>query len=136
MLQVLEELGARVASRRPVVVVLAAVLVATLTFAPGTAEAHSVGPSRSRAPGSINGLACGGDLPPCFVLWRESRGNPTAQNRRSSASGKWQAIDSTWAGFGGYRKARHAPPEVQDDFARRLWNGGRGCRHWGRVACR
>lgn len=73
---------------------------------------------------------CGGDLPPCYVMMRESGGNITAQNPTSTASGKWQALDSTWNNFGGYPKARLAPESVQDDFARRLWDGGRGCSHW------
>jgi len=73
---------------------------------------------------------CGGDLPPCYVMRRESGGNITAQNPRSTASGKWQVLDSTWRGWGGVRKARYASEQVQDDFARRLWNHGAGCSHW------
>lgn len=73
---------------------------------------------------------CGGDLPPCYVMWRESRGIITARNPRSSASGKWQALDSTWHHWGGYPHAYLAPEKVQDDFARWLWNHGRGCAHW------
>lgn len=73
---------------------------------------------------------CGGDLPPCYVMWRESRGDITARNPRSSASGKWQVLDSTWRGWGGYARSYLAPERVQDDFARWLWNGGRGCSHW------
>lgn len=76
---------------------------------------------------------CGGDLPPCYVMWRESRGDITAQNPISTASGKWQFLDSTWAGYGGYAKARYAPEKVQDDKARLLWDHGRGCSHW--LAC-
>lgn len=73
---------------------------------------------------------CGGTLPPCYVMNRESGGNPQAKNPTSSASGKWQALDSTWQGYGGYARAMDAPESVQDDFARRLWDGGRGCSHW------
>ena len=73
---------------------------------------------------------CGGDLPPCWVMMRESRGDIHAQNPRSTASGKWQFLDSTWAGYGGYRKARYAPEATQDAKARALWAGGRGCSHW------
>lgn len=77
---------------------------------------------------------CGGSLPPCWVMMRESRGDIRAENPRSSASGKWQFIDSTWAGYGGYRHASHAPEKVQDDKARLVWADGRGCSHW--SACR
>lgn len=83
--------------------------------------------------GFVNGYPCGGDLPPCYVLRRESGGNPTAQNPRSTASGLWQVLDSTWRGFGGYAKARLAPVDVQNAFARQLWDHGRGCSHW--FAC-
>lgn len=80
--------------------------------------------------GSVNGYPCGGDLPPCYVLRRESGGNPTAQNPHSSASGLWQFIDSTWNGFGGYAHAKDAPPDVQNEKARLTWAGGAGCGHW------
>ncbi|MCU1453449.1 MAG: transglycosylase [Acidimicrobiales bacterium] len=74
---------------------------------------------------------CGGDLPPCCVMMRESGGNIHAQNPSSSASGKWQFIDSTWAGYGGYAHAKDAPESVQDAKARELWAGGAGAGHWG-----
>lgn len=73
---------------------------------------------------------CGGDLPPCYVKMRESGGDYNARNPTSTASGAWQFLDSTWAGFGGYPRAYLAPPEVQDERARQLWDGGRGCSHW------
>lgn len=73
---------------------------------------------------------CGGDLPPCWVMRRESRGDIRAENPRSTASGKWQFLDGTWGGFGGYSHASHAPEQVQDARARQLWAGGRGCSHW------
>lgn len=87
-----------------------------------------------RAQSSYKSGQCGGDLPPCYVMMRESRGNITAQNPRSTASGKWQFLDSTWGRYGGYAKARYAPERVQDARARDLWNHGRGCSHWN--ACR
>lgn len=73
---------------------------------------------------------CGGNLPPCCVMERESGGSLTAKNPTSSASGKWQFISSTWAGFGGYAEAYLAPESVQDAKARQLWAGGAGCGHW------
>ena len=110
--------------RRPVVWV-AAVLVAALMSVPGTAEAHYVGST-----GTVNGYPCGGSLPPCYVLYRESRGNPTAQNPRSSASGLWQFVHGTWNHYKGYNEAKYAPWQVQNEKARWLWAGGRGCAHW------
>lgn len=82
--------------------------------------------------------SCGGDLPPCYVMIRESKGYINIWNGgctypcgSSTASGKWQFVRGTWAGYGGYRNAADAPESVQDAKARSLWAGGRGCGHWG-----
>lgn len=60
----------------------------------------------------------------------ESGGDATAQNKYSSAGGLFGYIDSTWANYGGYRRARDAPASVQwakarADIASRLkrYNG-------------
>jgi hypothetical protein len=93
--------------------------------------------------------SCGADLPPCWVLNRENPnrdltvynggahhepgytgGNPEGD---STASGKWQVTRGTWSGFRGFTNAADAPWDVQDEFARMLWNHGRGCSHW--AAC-
>lgn len=81
-------------------------------------------------PGTVNGRPCGGNLPPCWVLQRESGGNPDAENPTSSASGQWQFIDGTWNGYGGCAHASDCPPEVQDEKAAELWDDGNGCSHW------
>lgn len=95
------------------------------------------------------GFPCGGDLPPCWVLRRESlmaadpprvwNGNcympvgSLGQCGRSTASGLWQVLRSTWKGYAGYINAADAPVAVQNDFARMLWQNGRGCSAW--AAC-
>ena len=67
-----------------------------------------------------------------------SPGSYTAQNPRSSASGRYQFLDSTWQGLDaaeGYSRAVYAPPAVQDAAARELysqagttpWNASRSC---------
>jgi hypothetical protein len=88
-------------------------------------------PSRVAAPSTGR---CGGDLPSCEIMERESGGSLTAQNPTSSASGKWQFIDSTWNDYGGYPTAADAPEDVQDAKARELWAGGAGCSHWSQTA--
>lgn len=62
------------------------------------------------------GCAAGSDVAPILATIRhlESGNNYTAQASRSSASGAYQFINSTWANYGGYPTAASAPPEVQD----------------------
>lgn len=87
--------------------------------------------------GSYPSGSCGGDLPPCWVMQRESGGNPAAispygfcDTGDTRCYGKWQASIGTWGGYGGYANAALAPESVQDEWARSLWNNGRGCSHW------
>jgi nucleoid-associated protein YgaU len=67
----------------------------------------------------------------------ESGGDPRAQNPHSTASGKYQMLDSTWRGLGGSGRAKDASEGAQDAMAAKLlarsgtapWNPSRGC--WG-----
>lgn len=65
------------------------------------------------------------------VRWCESRDSYTAENPVSSASGAFQAITSTWEWVMDLPAPASAYPKaVQDEFFLRLWDGGRGWRHW------
>jgi hypothetical protein len=43
-----------------------------------------------------------------------SKINYTAQNDHTTASGGFQFLDTTWDNFRGYRKAKYAPPRIQN----------------------
>ena len=82
------------------------------------------------------------------VVWRESRDNPKAANRRSSARGLYQFLDSQWRRSLTYmimpehrdqrdkvkalrRKPIHKWPRYWQDAA--FWtvlNDGKGAKHW------
>lgn len=87
-------------------------------------------PQRHASAARYGSGACGGSLPSCAVLECESGGNLTAQNPRSTASGKWQILDSTWNGYGGYSSAADAPESVQDERAEQIYAGGAGRSQW------
>ena len=73
----------------------------------------------TNTPSQTGSGRCGGSLPPCYIMMRESRGDIHAKNPNSSASGKWQFMDSTWNGYSGYAHASDAPESVQDAKARK-----------------
>lgn len=80
---------------------------------------------------------CGGDLPPCWVMMRESGGNIHAYNPTGCGGrgcyGKWQ-FSGEWAcHFGLSCDIAHWTEAEQDHAARTLWDKGRGCAHW--AAC-
>lgn len=50
----------------------------------------------------------------------ESNGDYRARNPSSGASGAYQFLDTTWNGYGGYRRAMDAPARVQDRRAAQL----------------
>ena len=104
-----------------------------LQWTPPTPSFSSGSSDTSWAPSSATssgGGSCGGDLPPCSVMYCESGGDIHAENSTSSASGKWQVTSGTWGGYGGYDSAADAPEEVQDAWAADLWDGGAGASHW------
>lgn len=59
----------------------------------------------------------------------ESGGDYGAENPTSTASGRYQVLDSTWDGYGGYQRAVDAPPAVQEAWAREAWREA-GTRPW------
>ena len=66
----------------------------------------------------------------CRVMMCESGGNPTARSRRSSASGLFQFLRSTWQGVTGRTdEAWQATPDEQTEAAARLWASS-GWRPW------
>jgi hypothetical protein len=62
----------------------------------------------------------------CSIMWCESGGSYTARNPSSSAGGKYQVLDTTWAAYGGRpyadsHPAAVAPPAEQDRIAAAIW---------------
>ena len=81
---------------------------------------------------SVQGIeVCNGeDLPTCGIVYRESRFNPNAANPRSSARQLYQFLRSTWNSICPEYPHGRATVTQQVDCARRLWDWGRGARHW------
>jgi hypothetical protein len=97
------------------VVVAVAFVVAALLCVPLVLVGGDAGPP---PPPGGSGLCpvVGGQLAVVLATIRtlESGGDYTAKAAGSSASGAYQFIDTTWAGYGGYAEAWLAPPAVQD----------------------
>ncbi len=112
---------------------------------PAAPVARSPGRRSAQSVDDLNGAACGGDLPPCWVLQRESRGNPDAYNPSGCVQtdregntyrgcyGLWQFGVVTFRGLGYSGVATDYGADVQNEAARRLWAGGAGCSNW--AAC-
>ncbi len=64
----------------------------------------------------------------------DSAGGYSAVNSSSGAGGAYQALPSTWDGYGGYARAQDAPPELQDQWAREAINAS-GTRPWAGSGC-
>ena len=97
-------------------------------------EAAQAAGSRRSSGGTSGGSGggggtCAGSIPG-HVIYRESKCNPMAVNSRSGAAGKYQVLESTWAGYGGYATADQAPEDVQDAWAAEAY-AQVGCRPWG-----
>lgn len=99
-----------------------------ITTTPSTVEpAASRGAPRTAVPAVLERIAhceSGGEVDPY-----------RAKNHHSTASGKYQVLNTTWDGYFGYVRAMDAPPWVQEQFALELyraqgttpWNASRSC---------
>jgi hypothetical protein len=88
----------------------AAALLVVLAVLPALLAPDSSGPTAGCS------LATSGPLTVIEATIRqlESGGNYTARAAGSTASGAYQFLDTSWAGFGGYPRAWLAPPPVQN----------------------
>ena len=122
------------------------------------AYAHAIEQARLAQAAASERIGCGGPYPPCWRIYGtgtggrgESGGDPRIWNGgcyapvgwaggppcprgTSTASGGVQFARGTWARHRGYLNAADAPVWVQNEKARIVWAGGRGCSHW--SACR
>lgn len=99
---------------------------------PATSKPHVAKPRASRSAKRSRG--CAGQRSLEQIAQDESGGNYSAQNPRSSASGKYQVLDGTWDGYGGYARAKDAPPHVQEQWAREAYAKS-GSRPWRASGC-
>ena len=103
--------------------------------APQPARATVAPPVSSGVSQSSGVLPCGGgDYPPCYVAFRESRNRYDAYNPTGCDGGpcygRWQ-FSGQWGGkLGLPLDLSTATPAQQDEAARLLWNHGAGCSNW------
>lgn len=122
---------AAIAAGRWLVALRARALVAFLAAIPPPAVTPTTVAPAPEAP-TVGG--CGGDLPPCYVVARESGGSYTAVNATGCGGngcfGKYQ-FSGAWAGkLGLPADIARATPAQQDAAARELWADGAGCSNW------
>jgi hypothetical protein len=63
---------------------------------------------------------------PCYIMYCESGGSYRAENPTSSAGGRYQILDTSWAAYGGKpypgsHPAAEAPPAEQDRIASAIY---------------
>lgn len=90
--------------------------------------------SYSWEPGTFAGYPCGGDLPPCGVMKRESGGNPHAVNAGGcnghGCFGLWQFSGEWDCKLGQRCGIATWSVDEQNAAARALWANGAGCSNW------
>jgi hypothetical protein len=87
----------------PIVGLVVALLAFPIVFATGDAPLSPCEPGG----GSVDAVLL-------TIRTLESGGDYTIEASGSTASGAYQFLDSSWAGYGGYQRAADAPPAVQD----------------------
>lgn len=103
------------------------------TTVPAASLATLAAPAAPSIPAGTGSGACGGSLPPCSVMRRESGGNPSAigygQCGSDDCFGKWQIDPDTAESVGYPRRLDLQPESVQDDAARAILARD-GCAAW------
>ncbi len=128
--QTLTATGERVASQRPFKSLPDDTDPTTTAVVPTAPKAPQV--TWPRAPQQRASRGCNRSLEQ--IAQAESGGDYTAQNPHSTASGKYQVLDSTWDGYGGYARAKDAPPAIQEQHARELY-ALKGSQPWRASGC-
>jgi hypothetical protein len=81
----------------------------------GDCDAAAVDPMFAPIPAKLGAILA-------TIRTLESGGDYSAESSSSTASGAYQFLDSTWGGYGGYARAKDAPPPIQDAAALELAN--------------